>query len=39
VTEASKPFCSDRCRDVDLNRWLSGSYAIPGRPDEDDEAD
>ncbi|MCJ8054124.1 DNA gyrase inhibitor YacG [Shinella curvata] len=23
------PFCSNRCRDVDLNRWLSGSYAIP----------
>ncbi len=24
------PFCSGRCADVDLNRWLSGSYAIPG---------
>ncbi|MEI2384273.1 DNA gyrase inhibitor YacG [Breoghania sp. JC706] len=23
------PFCSARCADVDLNRWLSGSYAIP----------
>jgi len=23
------PFCSKRCADVDLNRWLSGSYAIP----------
>ncbi|HBF56755.1 MAG TPA: DNA gyrase inhibitor YacG, partial [Afipia sp.] len=22
--EASRPFCSERCRDVDLNRWLSG---------------
>ena len=35
----SKPFCSERCRDVDLNRWLSGSYAIPGRAqtDEDEE--
>jgi endogenous inhibitor of DNA gyrase (YacG/DUF329 family) len=29
ATEASKPFCSERCRDVDLNRWLSGSYVIP----------
>ncbi|MEM6712473.1 MAG: DNA gyrase inhibitor YacG [Pseudomonadota bacterium] len=29
-----KPFCSARCKDVDLNRWLSGSYFIPGR-DED----
>lgn len=23
------PFCSERCKDVDLNRWLDGSYAIP----------
>jgi uncharacterized protein len=38
-TEASKPFCSERCRDVDLNRWLSNSYAIPGRKDEDEEED
>ena len=22
------PFCSKRCGDIDLNRWLSGSYAI-----------
>ncbi|SHN71498.1 DNA gyrase inhibitor YacG [Bradyrhizobium erythrophlei] len=33
----NRPFCSARCRDVDLNRWLSGSYAIPGRPSEDDD--
>ena len=39
ATEASHPFCSERCRDVDLNRWLSGSYAIPGRPSEDDDAE
>jgi endogenous inhibitor of DNA gyrase (YacG/DUF329 family) len=38
--EAAKPFCSERCRDVDLNRWLSGSYAIPAREsDDEDEAD
>jgi uncharacterized protein len=24
------PFCSKRCAQVDLNRWLSGTYAIPG---------
>lgn len=24
------PFCSARCSDIDLNRWLSGSYVIPG---------
>jgi endogenous inhibitor of DNA gyrase (YacG/DUF329 family) len=35
-TEASKPFCSERCRDVDLNRWLSDSYRIPARDDEED---
>ena len=39
ATEASHPFCSERCRDVDLNRWLSNSYAIPGRKDEDEDAD
>lgn len=24
-----KPFCSERCADVDLGKWLNGSYAIP----------
>jgi hypothetical protein len=33
---ATRPFCSSRCRDVDLNRWLSGSYVVPGRDDEDE---
>jgi hypothetical protein len=27
-----RPFCSKRCRTVDLNRWLGGAYAIPGDP-------
>jgi endogenous inhibitor of DNA gyrase (YacG/DUF329 family) len=31
------PFCSGRCADVDLNRWLSGSYAIPTSEVPDDE--
>lgn len=26
---AFKPFCSDRCRQVDLNRWLGEQYRIP----------
>jgi endogenous inhibitor of DNA gyrase (YacG/DUF329 family) len=39
ATEASHPFCSERCRDVDLNRWLSNSYAIPGRPEADEDED
>ena len=37
--EASKPFCSERCRDVDLNRWLSGSYVIPGRDTDPEDAE
>ncbi|MCM2291437.1 DNA gyrase inhibitor YacG [Allorhizobium sp. BGMRC 0089] len=28
------PFCSDRCRTLDLSRWLKGSYAIPVSEDE-----
>lgn len=28
------PFCSARCQQIDLGRWLKGDYAIPGRPDE-----
>ena len=29
-----KPFCSKRCADIDLNRWLTGNYVIPARDDE-----
>ncbi len=32
-----RPFCSKRCADVDLSRWLKGSYAIPGRPADEAE--
>ena len=38
ASEASRPFCSERCRDVDLNRWLSNSYAIPAAKDDDEDA-
>ncbi|HXK54430.1 MAG TPA: DNA gyrase inhibitor YacG [Hyphomicrobiales bacterium] len=31
------PFCSKRCADVDLNRWLSGAYAIPAAGEDDGE--
>ncbi|MBD0413118.1 DNA gyrase inhibitor YacG [Oryzicola mucosus] len=34
---ATYPFCSTRCKDIDLNRWLSGAYVIPARDDEQDE--
>jgi endogenous inhibitor of DNA gyrase (YacG/DUF329 family) len=23
------PFCSDRCRTIDLGKWASGAYVIP----------
>jgi hypothetical protein len=29
-----RPFCSRRCADVDLQRWLTGGYAIPAVEDE-----
>lgn len=32
---AYRPFCSRRCADVDLGRWFTGGYAIPGPPAED----
>jgi endogenous inhibitor of DNA gyrase (YacG/DUF329 family) len=32
-----KPFCSARCADVDLSRWMSGVYAIPVVNADDDE--
>lgn len=37
-SRATYPFCSVRCKEVDLNRWLSGEYVIPGPQlsDEDD---
>ena len=34
--EKFKPFCSKRCADIDLSRWLRGTYAVPAGevPDE-----
>ena len=31
------PFCSTRCRDRDLARWFSDSYAVPGPPADPEE--
>lgn len=41
-SERYAPFCSKRCADVDLHRWLKGSYVIPGtsappEPGDEDE--
>ncbi len=32
--ESYRPFCSKRCADIDLHRWLAGSYAIPAAESE-----
>ena len=37
MVAAYRPFCSKRCADVDLNRWLSGGYAIPAAEEDDGE--
>ena len=45
-SQADYPFCSPRCQDIDLNRWLSDAYriptkeepeAVPDRSEEDEE--
>jgi uncharacterized protein len=39
ASEATRPFCSSRCRDVDLNRWLSGNYVVPGSESGEDDVE
>jgi uncharacterized protein len=34
-----RPFCSPRCADVDLSRWLRGAYAIPVEDDADEDGE
>ncbi len=34
-----RPFCSKRCADVDLGRWLTEGYTIPGEPAGSDDAE
>lgn len=37
--EKVRPFCSKRCADIDLGRWLTGHYAVPSTdPDDMEEA-
>ena len=37
-TDAEFPFCSDRCRTIDLGKWASGAYVIPSPETEAEEA-
>jgi endogenous inhibitor of DNA gyrase (YacG/DUF329 family) len=35
--ERFRPFCSRRCADIDLHRWLSGAYEVPSVEDDESE--
>ena len=39
MVAAHKPFCSKRCADIDLHRWLSGVYAVPTNETPDGEGE
>ena len=36
-TSSALPFCSERCRQIDLGRWLREVYSVPVERDPDDE--
>ena len=33
------PFCSERCKNIDLGRWLDESYSVPDAAKESDDDD
>jgi hypothetical protein len=35
--QTTRPFCSRRCANIDLHRWLSGVYSIPVTEDTDED--
>lgn len=39
LTDPFMPFCSERCKDIDLGNWATEKYVIPEplKPDEVDE--
>jgi endogenous inhibitor of DNA gyrase (YacG/DUF329 family) len=37
ATEASRPFCSTRCANIDLGKWLGEGYVLPGTQEADPE--
>jgi endogenous inhibitor of DNA gyrase (YacG/DUF329 family) len=39
TVDAFKPFCSSRCADVDLGKWLSEGYRVPVKEDEDEDGE
>ena len=39
LRKSTYPFCSERCKLIDLGRWLDGKYQIPVVDREGDAAD
>lgn len=37
TAQGYRPFCSRRCADVDLGRWMNETYAIPAEQEDDPE--
>jgi endogenous inhibitor of DNA gyrase (YacG/DUF329 family) len=37
VEQAFRPFCSARCKQLDLNRWLTESYRVPVQSADEEE--
>lgn len=37
ATPEARPFCSTRCANIDLGRWLGGGYMLPGTEEADPE--
>ncbi len=37
LTNPNRPFCSERCKMIDLGAWASDQYAIPGKLNEADD--
>lgn len=37
LTNEFFPFCSQRCRVIDLGKWLGGDYRIAGKPEEEED--
>lgn len=38
-TSRAMPFCSERCRQIDLGHWLGEQYSVPVERDADAESD
>ena len=39
TAHAVRPFCSSRCADIDLGRWVAGAYVITSECDADEDGD